>query len=355
MKKQFKTFILLFLIPILGFSNGEEFEFTKQKSIKKAYYVNSDAGINIDNSYGNIFVTTWDEDKIEIDVLIKVSGKSENWVNKRIDDIDVEIQALKNMVSAKTIIAQSDFYNNGNTNSFEINYTIKIPKNGSVDLNNKYGDIISGNINNNSKIVCKYGKITLGRLNGNTNFIELGYSKNSTIEYLKTGTIDARYSGLKITEVNKIILDTNYTDVFIGDAQNISYDSNYGKLDFVKVNSLNASGNYLTIKIGEILNNLKLETNYSKINIDSINENANNISIDAGYSNINIGYSSNYVFDFNVSTKYGDFKHGSDLEIYNREEVKNSKQFNGFYKKKGINNLTISSRYGNINLIKDNN
>ena len=219
MKKQFKIHLLFFIIPILGFSNGEKFEFTKQKSIKKAYYVNADAGINIDNSYGNIFVTTWDEDKIEIDVLIKVSGKSEKWVNERINDIDVEIKALKSLVSAKTIMAQSNFYNNGNSNSFEINYTVKIPKNSSVDLNNKYGDIITGNLINNSNIMCKYGKITLGRLNGNSNIIELGYCKNSTIEYIKNGTIDARYSGLKISEVNKIILDSNYTDVFIGEAQ----------------------------------------------------------------------------------------------------------------------------------------
>jgi hypothetical protein len=41
---------------------------------KKAYYVNSDAGINIDNSYGNVTLSTWDEDKIELDINIKVSG-----------------------------------------------------------------------------------------------------------------------------------------------------------------------------------------------------------------------------------------------------------------------------------------
>ncbi|WP_310557523.1 hypothetical protein [Flavobacterium sp.] len=355
MKKQFKIFLLSFLIPFFGLANDEEFGFSKQKNIKKAYFVNTDAGISIDNSYGNIFVTTWDEDKIEIDVLIKVSGNSEKWVNKRIDDINVEIQALKNLVSAKTIIAQSDFYNNGNTNSFEINYTIKIPKNGSVNLNNKYGDIITGNLTNNSNILCKYGKITLGRLNGSNTSIELGYCPNSTVEYIKNGTIDARYSGLKINEVTKLFLDSNYTDVYIGEGQNISYDSNYGKLKFGKVNSLNASGNYLTIHIAEIFNTLKLETNYSQISIDTINEKANNATIDIGYSNITIGYSPNYDFDFDVSTKYGEFKHGNDLEINNKEEIKNAKQINGFHGKKGVNKLIINSRYGNINLIKNKN
>jgi hypothetical protein len=61
MKKQFKILILSLLIPFLGFSNNDDWAFTKQKNIKKAYLVNADAGINIDNYYGNIYVTTWDE------------------------------------------------------------------------------------------------------------------------------------------------------------------------------------------------------------------------------------------------------------------------------------------------------
>ena len=85
MKKQFKLILLFVLIPFLGFSNGDDFTYSKQKNIKKAYFVNSDAGVNIDNSYGNIVVTTWDEDKIELDIVIKVSGDSEKWVNQKLN------------------------------------------------------------------------------------------------------------------------------------------------------------------------------------------------------------------------------------------------------------------------------
>jgi len=100
MKKQSSLLIIIFalLFPILGFSYGDDLLHSKQKNIKKTYIVNSDAGVNIDNSYGNIFVTTWNEDKIELDIWIKVSGDSENWVNKRINAIDVDITPLKSLV-----------------------------------------------------------------------------------------------------------------------------------------------------------------------------------------------------------------------------------------------------------------
>jgi hypothetical protein len=350
MKKQFKYILLAIIIPILGFANGDDLPFTKQKNIKKAYFVNSDAGINIDNSYGTIYVTTWDEDKVELDILIKATGNSEKWVNKRIDDIDVDINALKNMVSAKTIIGKSDFYNNGNTNSFEINYTIKIPKNGSINLNNKYGDIITTDLLNTSNIICKYGKITLGKLNANSNSIQIEYSRNSSIDYVKNATIEARYSGLDINKALNLELDLNYTDISVIECQNIKYDSNYGKFKFQKVNSLDGDGNYLTVDIGEIMNNLNLAANYCKVNIGSMNEKANNVNITAGYTAVSLGYDTNYAFDFDLSARYGSIKNDSNLEILNSETKNNSKKISGFYKKKGINKVTVNSNYGNVSI-----
>ena len=88
------------------------------------------------------------------------------------------------------------------------------------------------------------------------------------------------------------------------------------------------------------------------MSISSINAKANNIVIVAGYSGISIGYQPNYMFDFNVSVKYADFKFDSDLDIYSKEENNNLKVYSGFNKKKGINNLSVISDYGNVSLTK---
>ncbi|WP_233566183.1 hypothetical protein [Flavobacterium sp. 81] len=127
MKKHYNLLILFILIPILGFSNDDNY-ISKQKSIKKTYIVNSNAGIDITNKYGNITVSTWDEDKIDLDITIKVTGGNENWVNEKLNSIDVDITALKSLVTAVTNIGSSSFKSKGSSNSFEINYVIKIPK-----------------------------------------------------------------------------------------------------------------------------------------------------------------------------------------------------------------------------------
>lgn len=352
MKKQFKIFLLLLLIPFLGFSN-DDFNYSKQKSISKAYLVNSDAGINIDNSYGNIFVTTWNEDKIEIEVLIKVSGDSEKWVNQKLNAIDVSFIALKSMVTAKTVFENSISNNNGRNNSFEINYTVKIPKNGPVILNNKYGNISTTNLFSTTDINCKYGKINLANLNGSFNKIHIDYCLESTIDYLKNGLVTSKYSELRIDRVVKIDLISDYSEIEIGDGGDIKYNNIYGSIKIHKVNTLDANGNYLSIDIGSITNQLKLSTKYSNLSIDAIQSKADRIAIAAEYTVVNIGFDSNYVFDFDVSVKFADFKYDNELNVSSKEETNYIKRVSGYFKKKGENKITVTSEYGNVKLYKN--
>ena len=351
MKKLYKTIVVLLLLPIIGFANDDAI-ITKQKNIKKAFIVNADAGINVTNSYGTVFVTTWDEDKIELDILIKVSGDSENWVNQRLNDITVDIIGLKSLVTAKTQIENNNYRSKGRNNSFEINYVIKIPKNGGVTIDNKYGNISTTDLNAPTNILCKYGKITMGRLNSNKNNITIEYCSNYSISYLKNGNITGRYSGLSIDALSKIDLISDYTDTTIGDAGDVKYTSKYGTVKIKEVNSLDGIGNYLTIKVGTLNNQLKLQTKYSSVDVGLVQAKANSIAINAGYTGVKVGFSPNYAFDFDVTLRYADFKYDSDFEFLNKAETNYTKNFNGYYKKKGVNSVVITSDYGNVALTK---
>lgn len=351
MKQLYSIITLFLLFPILMMAN-DGFIISKQKNIKKAFIVNLNAGIDITNSYGTVFVTTWEEDKIELDIMIKVSGDSENWVNQRLNDITIDINALKTLVTAKTQIENNNYRSKGKNNSFEINYVIKIPKNGSVTIDNKYGNITTSDLNAPTSINCKYGKITMGRLNSAKNNILIEYCSNSSIVYLKNGAITGRYSGLNIEALSKIELISDYTDTAIGEAGDVKYTSKYGTVKIKEVNILEGIGNYLTIKIGTLNNQLKLNTKYSSIDIGFVQPKVNTVSINAGYTGIKIGFSPNFVFDFDITLRYADLKYDSDFEFSNKAETNYNKVFHGFYKKKGVNSVVIASEYGNVSLNK---
>jgi hypothetical protein len=353
MKKQFKLQLLLLLFPVLIYGNAiDPGKYIKQKEIKKAYFVNPDAGIDIRNSYGNVFVTTWNEDKIELEILIKVSGDDEDWVIKRLDGITVDIDALKSLVSAKTVIANSSNRRSNKANSIEINYTIKIPKNGAVKINNSYGAILTTDLAAATNLTCEYGKITLGKLNGNSNIISIDYCSKSTIDYVKNASIHADYSGLTINEFNKINLNADYTDLSFLKGNELTYNCNYGKLTFDTLKNINGTGDYLSITINKIATDLNIETQYSKLTVGEIDAAANAIAINTKYTAVSLGYDPEFAFNFNVSVKYASFKYEGDFEFTSKQESSFSKSYQGYYKKSGQNKIVILSEYANVNLHK---
>lgn len=351
MKKQCKILLAFLLLPIIVFSNEIDLgKYTKQREIKKAYFVNTDAGISIKNSYGNVYVTTWDEDKIELIINIKVSGDNEKWVEKRIEDIDVSIEALKTLVTAETILTKSLYSFNGKNNSFEINYTVKIPKNGSVKIKNNYGSIITTDLYSSTNLSCEYGKITLGKLNGNSNTISFDYCPKSSIEYVKNATISADYSGFSLAEFGKVNLKADYTDCSFGNGNELKYDCNYAKLNLGNINTLEGNGDYLTIRLKQLSNTLKITTDYSKITVDEIEAKVNSVTIDSEYTAVELGYDTDFAFNFDVNLRYANFNYGKDFEFNSKQEKAFSKSYQGYHKKSGLNKVTIQSDYGNVSM-----
>ena len=90
MKTIYKLLFFTILIPKIGFATDENHAYNKEKTISKSYTDNTDAQINVTNSYGNVNVYLWDENKISVQVSIKVSGNNENKVNDKLSEKDVD-------------------------------------------------------------------------------------------------------------------------------------------------------------------------------------------------------------------------------------------------------------------------
>lgn len=351
MKTTFNT-VLLMLLPVLVWAHGiEEQKHVRQKTVKKAYLVNADAGVDIQNCYGSIYLTTWNEDKIEIEVLIKVSSDSEAWANKKIDDINIDIDALKTLVSAKTVFSNNAGNSRSDNNSIEVNYTVKMPSAGSAKLNNKYGNIITTDLSGSANINCQYGKITLGKLNNANNRIDIQYCSKSSAAFLKAAIIDCDYSGLTVEDFGNVVLKSSYSDLVLKSGNNLKYDSSYGKIVLGEIKNLEGAGDYLTIKADALSGNLKIDTEYSQVNVGMLSAKAGNVWIDSEYTNIDLGFSAQYGFGFDVKVKYGNFRYPGDVEIDSRQETNSAKSFTGHYGKSS-NKVTIVSSFGNINLTK---
>ena len=290
----FKYSILVFLVfPSLLIAHDGKLKgkYTKEKTINKVFDVNSDALLKISNSYGNLNITSWNENRVVIEVHIKTSGNNEEKVQRKLDEITVDFDASKSMVSAKTIFNKNKDswgWNWGKKNNvnMQINYTVKVPVKNSVHLSNDYGGIYLDRIDGHAKISCDYGRMEIGELRGRNNQLNFDYTSKSSIEYINSGKISADYSGFTIQKAGDLTINADYTNSTVEKMENLVYATDYGNLEIGEANNVQGNGDYVNVKLGTIHGNVDVNADYGSVKISKMAEDAGNINIRSDYTGI---------------------------------------------------------------------
>ena len=342
--------------PLLSMANpiNGKWDFEKTKTIKKEFDVNADALLSIKNKYGNVDVVSWDQNRVEIEVTITVSGNNESKVIDRLSKIDVNFENSRSAVSAKTSIENSSkgWYNSNNKMNYQIDYKVKVPVTNSVDLSNDYGTITLNEIKGKAEINCDYGKILIGNLFHENNSINIDYTSDSEIELMNGGTINADYSKFRIEKAKNIDLNADYTDSKFGHMEDLNFACDYGKLEVDRANNIDGNGDYLTIRIGTVYKNLSIDADYGGIKVDKLMKGFENVRIHSDYAGIKIGMDNDISFNFIGKSSYGGFDIEGENVTYLKKVVKsNSKYYEGFVNQENSGaNVEISTEYGSVKL-----
>ena len=351
----YKAVFMLLLIPtmVLG-SNGLNGKHTKEKTIKKEFTVNSNANLKVNNSYGNINIVTYSGNKTYIEVTIKTNSNDEDKAQKKLDEITVEFNSSSEYVSAKTIFNKnkSDSWwswgKNNNVN-MEINYVIKLPITNSVDLSNDYGSINLDKLEGRANINCDYGKITTKELMADNNYLSFDYTQNSYFEYIKSGKINADYSGFIVSKAKNLEISADYTKSVVKIAENVSYNCDYGSITVENVNNVTGNGDYLTTLIGDVYKNIDIKADYGSIKIERMNSNAGNVNIESDYVGITIGFDASYNFKFDLDLEYASLRDSEGFQFTKKRIESTDKYYQGYYGNSNTSNLIrIKSNYGSV-------
>jgi hypothetical protein len=348
-------FIMLLAIPaVLKAEPGvRKWAHEKSKTIKKEFNVNADALLRINNKYGNLDIISWDENRVEIEVTITVSGNNESKVDSRLQQIDVKFNNSPSEVSAKTVLeSSSGWFNSGNKMNYQINYKVKVPVTNSVNLTNDYGSILLNEIRGHAEINCDYGKIMLGSLYHEDNEINIDYTSNSVIEFMNTGNINADYSQLTVEKSKRIRLNADYTDTQIEHIEDLSFSCDYGKIEIGNANNVEGHGDYLTMRFGNVYKKLNVEADYGSIKIDQLMKGFERVSVRSDYTGIKMGLEDGISFNFTAKLSYGGFDYdGQDINYIKKVEKSSSKYYEGFVNQENAGStIDIVSDYGSVKL-----
>ncbi len=354
---KYKLLIVLLLISSFARASHVKGKYEKTKSIHKTYHVQPDANIRIDNSYGNINVTGWNKNIVDIKINISASGNDLDDVIDKLKSINVELSANATHVSATTKIDKQNsnwslisllFGKSLNVN-FKIDYEIKIPLKNNLEIINDYGNIFIDELHGNLKLNADYGKFDIGDLMGENNRISVDYFNTSEIDFIKKGSINADYSRININSAYYLKLSADYSKIQINKVRKLRYSNDYGSIKVYNSMEITGSGDYQS-RYFENINAIKLNVGYGSIQIKNLRENFEKISISCDYTNLKIINPKQVPFLFIIDQEYGCFKQNG-LEIVKDIQDGSDKHFEGYYKTNNTKSVIhINEDYGCIKI-----
>jgi len=346
---KFKFLGLLFLgTSLLSFAAQ-----SNSKEIHREIIVNPDVLVEIKNQFGNLNISSWDENKVVIDVVITVKGSNQKRVDEKLDEIDVVFNLSSDLVSARTQIDEGwgYFWFNSSKLHYKIDYTVKLPRSSAVDLENDYGSILLNELDGSAKINCDYGKLLIGDLHHENNSLSFDYTTNSTIDFIKGGEIRADYSGFEVMEAGSISLQADYTNSKFNTVERLEFKNDYGKLNIDRINHLNGRGDFLTLQLGTLYKKLDLNQEFGSIRVDHINPSAEMIMVNSEYTGVTLGIDSDWDFTYKINLEFASLKSSLPLQHLIQREESTEKTYKGYSKdENSSNSILIKSEFGTVKL-----
>lgn len=356
----YKALIVFFLMPAIACAEGDlKGKYTKQKRLKKEFKVSANDMLKINNSYGNIDIVTWDQNRVEIEVVVRTNGNDEEKVEERLREIDVVFNQSGGQVTARTIFEKDNnnsfwgsLFGGSNSNvNMEINYRVKAPVTNRVDLSNDYGSINLDKLKGDAHISADYGKIMIGELHGNNNQLNFDYTRNSNIGYVKRAKINADYSEFTIDEAGTLDLSADYTDCNIHKVENLSFNNDYGSMKVERLKNIKGQGDYLGVKLGLVYGSVDINMDYGSLVLQKIMPSVKNINITSDYTGVKLGYDKEAPFTFEVKTAYGGVNgiNNSNFTVNKRNQSGSDNYYQGYYLTESTGGrIYINSSFGSV-------
>jgi hypothetical protein len=270
-----------------------------------SYPVTTKTSVEVSNKYGKIHVIAWDQDSIRFEVDLRISASGMEKLEKLKNTISVEFNA-----SQYFIIAKTNFSNAGNvitdfvdahipSNQVVINYMIYVPKQISLKIDNKFGDIYMDDFDGALEINLSNGDMKANKISGMP-LINIS-SGDAIINNISGGRILASYSDLLIKQASDVDLETRSSRVTIDQADNLKIDSRRDKIKITSVGVLSSTGYFSNFEIEYLKKELRTTLKYGNLTIDNVEKGFTFININSEYTDLDLFFDRYTAYNIDIA------------------------------------------------------
>lgn len=297
--------------------------------------------LKVRNKFGDIKVLPSEAKNIKVKALVRVSGNDENKARAYAKDaIEITEGEITEIAPKRTSDANKKDLKNA-----QIDFTIFVPGEINVDIENSFGDIDVEGIGGNCTIAAKSGEVEASDIRGDVH-IDNSFGDIKAEGIKGKAEIIGKNGGIKIKEVaGSAYIKNSFGDI---DVAGVDGDLEAGNSngDIIVKNikgKAEISGSFGDVNVRKVDSDIKIKNSSGGIEAREINGNAsiNNSFGDIYFSSDNINNS-----DINAKTDFGDINCDKSLNVSKNGQQKTAQGKLGTGKYK-IELITVN---GDINI-----
>ena len=328
-----------------AWAEGPRQEFIK--TLNREFTTNANGMTALYNKYGTVNVKSWNKNSVKIDINIVVNANNQRDADRMFDRIQVNFTNTFGYVKAETMIGEdkNGWWPNGNCQDFKINYEVWMPVGNQLDLKNRYGNSVVGDLNGKLTAEIKYGDLRTEAI-GNDAELNIGYGK-ATLARVANLTGQVSYGGLNVTEARDVQLDSKYSEVKVERANTLRITSKYddftlGTVDDLRLQTKYANvrlqtarlayvtAQYTDVKIGALSEVADADLMYGSLQVAMLNKGFTGVNVVGKYTDVEISMERGTASRFDVVGNYADLHMLAGMVVRTHEKSGNHESKEGY-------------------------
>jgi hypothetical protein len=240
------------------------------KEIKETYAFSNESKLYLENKYGDIFVSGWDKNSIEIVVGIEAESRNAEKAKKLLNRVKMDIVTTDNELKVTSTITKKEGGFLGKLDPFKnektkINYTIYLPKKAMIEVYNKYGNIIVSDWNGKLNADLEHGDMRLSTALINAS-LTIKYGKLNAIS-LQESHIISKDATIGIHHGTKLKIDSDGSEMTLNNIQKLQLNSNKDNIDILKMDGISGTIKYSKTFLKNLGGKTTLDLNHGELRI----------------------------------------------------------------------------------------
>ncbi|NKI32249.1 DUF4097 family beta strand repeat-containing protein [Croceivirga thetidis] len=284
----------VFMLLSVQFSTAQE---RVSKMVERNFPLTHGGELILENKYGNISVTGWDQDKVSVKIDIKVNHRKYDTAKDLLGRINPEIKSSTGYISIVSKIANkntgwfADFFNRTNPidvdrSRVQIDYEVFLPKKAKLKITNRFGDVVLEDWSGELRTLIEHGDLWINEDLGKADIIlKFGKIKARNLNY---ASLNLKNGELDMQDAKSLRLNSSGTEMSLGQVNSFEIYSNKDDISIDEVGNIYGDLKFSTLHLEQLAQDVDLTLKISDFWVRQISEETNEINIEQESSDINL-------------------------------------------------------------------